>query len=99
MSKVTIKNIRQYLEGNAKFYLDKLNQLPKYYKEQVVWRTSKCVDTCMIKNENKCEYCGCEASKKIYVEESCNDGKVFPNLMTKEEWDEYKEKNDIKVYL
>lgn len=98
MSKqITITNILSFLEGNTKFYIDKLDLLPKYYKEQVVWRASMCKESCLV--ENKCEHCGCNAERKLYVEQSCNDGKKFPDLMTKEEWEKYKEKNDIKIYV
>ena len=94
MSKeITLKNVLSFIEGNIKFQLDKLDVLPKYYKEQVVWRMSFCKDSCLI--EGKCEYCGCDAEKKLYVEESCNKGEKFPDLMTKEEWEEYKKENNI----
>jgi hypothetical protein len=98
MKKITITNVLQFIEGNAKAIADSLNLLPDYYKEQVVWRMNICKDSCINKN-NECEYCGCTATKKLYVEESCNDGEKFPNLMTKEEWKKYKEENDIEIYV
>lgn len=94
---ITISNVLSFIEGNTKYYMDNLNLLPNYYKEQVVWRTDKCKDTCMQNNE--CEYCGCPASKKVYVEESCNKGERFPDLMAEDEWREYKKENNIVVYV
>jgi hypothetical protein len=49
--------------------------------------------------DNECEYCGCPASKKVYVEKSCNNGERFPDLMTEDEWTEYKKENNIVVYV
>jgi hypothetical protein len=96
--KITIKKIKSFLEGNAKFLLNEFDMLPKYYKEQVIWRASICKETCLANND-ECEHCGCTASKKIYVEESCNEGKKFPDLMNKEKWEEYKKENNIEVYV
>lgn len=95
--KITIEKIKSFLEGNTKFIIDEFKLLPKYYKEQVVWRASICKETCL--EDNKCEYCGCTANKKIYVEESCNNGEKFPDLMPKEKWEKYKTENNINVYV
>ncbi|MGO1819345.1 MAG: hypothetical protein ACTH0S_06640 [Senegalia sp. (in: firmicutes)] len=95
---INIKNIKSFIEGNTNYLKDKMHLLPKYYKEQVVWRASICKESC-IENENSCEHCGCEAGKKIYVEESCNNGEKFPDLMSEEDWEEYKKENDITIYV
>jgi hypothetical protein len=33
------------------------------------------------------------------VEKSCNNGERFPDLMTEDEWAEYKKENNIVVYV
>lgn len=95
--KITLSKVKSFLEGNTKFILDEFKLLPLYYKEQVVWRASLCKDTCL--KTGACEYCGCPAHKKIYVEQSCNGGEKFPDLMTKENWTEFKKENDIEVHV
>jgi hypothetical protein len=92
MKKITLKNIKQFLEGNIQMHLDGLGLQPEYYKEQIAYRMLTCQD-CLKKN--KCHYCGCDVPGKLYVKESCNDGKRFPNLMNENDWNEYKKRNKI----
>lgn len=90
--KITLKNIKAYIEGNTQMALDGLGLKPDYYKEQIAYRMLKCKD-CL--QEGRCKYCGCSVPGKMYVVESCNNGQIFPNLMNEEEWNKYKEDNGI----
>lgn len=93
--KITVKNILSYLEGNTKYLLDIFDMFPSYKKEQVLWRLQLCKEDC-VKN-NECEYCGCPPHKKAFVDESCNKGDRFPNMMDEEEWEKFKNNNKINI--
>jgi hypothetical protein len=86
-------NIKSFVEGYAKYFYDKLVGLPKHNQEEIAWRLSKCQEDCI---PNKaCVYCSCPPEKKVFVKESCNNGERFPDLRTKEEWEEFKKENNI----
>lgn len=88
------KNILSYLEGNVKYYYDAIFGLPVDIKDQILYRLALCKDSCFTKDG--CEYCGCDSIKKAFTEKSCNDGKKFPDLMSKEEWNKFKETDEYK---
>lgn len=83
-----IKNISNYIEGNSKYFYDKLIGLPQHTREEIVWRLEQCKDDCV--KTGKCKFCGCTTKGKVFVKESCNKGERFPDLRTKEEWEEFK---------
>lgn len=88
------KNIKQYIEGNLNMLQDDLLGKPIYYKEQILYRASKCED-CYEKG--KCKECGCALPGKHYVKEACSDR--FPDLMNKKDWEQYKIDNSIEIKL
>ena len=88
-----IKNISNYIEGNAKFYYDKLVGEPQYLREQRLWRLYKCKNDCVV--SGKCKMCGCPVEKKVFNDESCNEGERFPDIMNNERWEQYKIANKI----
>lgn len=88
-----IKNISNFIEGNAKYIYNEFIGLPQHIREQVLWRMSQCKDDCII--QKQCKYCGCEVPQKLFVNESCNNGERFPNLMNEEDWKKYKIENFI----
>lgn len=90
------KKIKQYIEGNLNMLQDDLFGKPLYFKEQVLYRASKCEDCYRL---GKCLYCGCELPGKHYVKASCNDGLRFPDLMNEEDWNKYKEEQGIDINL
>jgi len=90
---VTYKNVMSYIEGNYKKLYNRFLGLPLHTQEQVAYRLDKCKDTCV--KEGKCKYCGCVPEGKAFVKQSCNLGKVFPDLMNAKEWGEFKSKNNI----
>lgn len=91
--KITVKNIKSFLEGNIQLGLEQLHLQPQHIQEQIAYRRLLCKDDCAI--SNKCIICGCDFKGKTSVKESCNKDR-FPDLMSKLEWDKYKETNDIK---
>jgi hypothetical protein len=93
--KVTLKNILYFIEGNIKMLGDTFNLLPEHEREQVMWRSQICAEDCM--KYGYCVYCGCSVPGKLYVNDSCNSGERFPNLMTRVEWEKYKLEHNITV--
>ena len=93
--KITLKNIKHYIEGNLKMLGDKIHLLPEHEKEQVAYRAMICKDECV--RLGYCAYCGCDIPGKLYVTESCNGGERFPDLMNKDDWAWYKLKNKITL--
>lgn len=90
---ITIKNIKSFIEGNTKMFLADLGLQPEHLKEQVAYRTILC-EECLIINE--CKECHCKLPEKFYVKESCNNGEIFPDLMNKSDWENFKKENDIQ---
>lgn len=91
--KITLHNIKSFLEGNLQLGLEQLNLQPQHIQEQIAYRRLICKNDCAIKNE--CIICGCDFKGKTSVKESCNPDR-FPDLMNKVEWELYKKENDIK---
>tara|TARA_R110000772_G_scaffold54130_2_gene123596 strand:+ start:3057 stop:3347 length:291 start_codon:yes stop_codon:yes gene_type:complete len=91
-SKITWDNIGQFIEGNVKFYKDKLIGAPLYIQEQVEYRLSLCQDC--VEREG-CIKCNCPPLKKHWTVRSCNLDR-FPDIMKEEEWNEFKKTIDDK---
>jgi hypothetical protein len=92
---ITIKNIKDYIQGNLRQLGAKFNLLEPHVKEQIVYRHEICKDTCG-RAEN-CEECGCAYPGKLYVYESCNNGTKFPDIMEIDKWEKFKEENKITI--
>lgn len=90
---ITIKNIKSYIEGNTKMFLADIGFQSEHLKEQIAYRTLVCSDCVATGN---CKECGCDLPEKLYVNESCNQGKNFPNLMSNLEWQQFKKNNNIE---
>lgn len=93
--KISVKNVKSFVEGNLAYYKDRIFGSPQYLKEQYHYRLEQCKDDCVPKGE--CVYCGCPPLKKAWVVESCNKGERFPDLMDSEEWDAFKEAEGIDI--
>lgn len=74
---------------------DHLDLLPTYEREQVLYRSQICESDCV--KLGYCIYCGCDIPGKLYVNESCNGGERFPNLMSKDKWEKFKSENNIEI--
>jgi hypothetical protein len=94
---ITPKKIFQFIEGNLKMLGDQFDLMSQHQKEQVLYRSQICKDDCM--KFGYCIECGCSVPGKLYVKESCNGGKRFPDLMSREDWKKYKSDNNIIVEL
>lgn len=92
LQEITFKNIKSFIQGHARAYLDKIRLLPLHTREQAFYRMYVCKDSCI--PFKKCEICECSAIKKSYATKSCNKDK-FPDLMSEAEWSKYKLDNNI----
>lgn len=90
LSDITLSNISNYIQGNLTYLGDKMNFLPNYKKEQILYRATQCPKECASKGY--CNYCKCDYPQKLYVKHSCNEGKDLPDIMEEKEWKEYKQK-------
>jgi len=93
--KITIKNMLHFIEGNLKMFGDYIDLLPYHEKEQVIYRSWVCRNDCM--KQEYCSYCGCSVPGKLYVKESCNEGKRFPDMMDEVSWEAYKNEKNINI--
>ena len=93
--KVKIKDIKSFLEGNFRFFKNKFLASPDYINEQVQYRLYLCKDDCLV--ANACKHCSCPPRKKAWVNDSCNDGERFPDLMNKVDWEKFKQENNINI--
>lgn len=84
---ITKKKINDYIEGNINKTLHALELLEETIEEQVEYRKTFCKDC---EEQGKCVYCKCSYPGRLYSTSSCNYGERFPDLMNKEEWDEFK---------
>jgi len=92
---ISLKNILSYTEGNLKFIFDKFGLFPQHKKEQVLWRLYKCKDTCI--PDGACQYCGCKPHRKAFVNKSCNNEEIFPDMLNEQQWEEYKKIHKIDL--
>lgn len=90
-----MNKIKQFIEGNLNMLVDDVFGKPLYYKEQILYRASKCEDCYDV---GKCKECGCKLPGKHYVQESCNLQR-FPDLMDEAEWKQFKDENEITIKL
>jgi hypothetical protein len=74
--------------------------LPEYLYQQIFWRrhmvilkSPECWET------GACKVCGCEIIGKTMEDRACeNDPACYPAMMKKEEWEQYKKDNNIKLF-
>lgn len=93
----SFSDMREYILGNTRMLRDKFGssfdnflRIPTYIKEQVLYRESICGDSC----KKECQHCGCDTPGKWFSDKQCGANK-FPDMMTKEAWEQYKEYNKI----
>lgn len=88
-AKITLKNIKGYLQAHYRQLLDEMDYLPEHIKQQAEWRLNqvkKYSSSCY--NSDKCVHCGCQVSSKIFEDRAC-EGKCYPKMMSKEQWENF----------
>lgn len=89
---ITLSNIKNYIEGNVQMALAEMGLAEKHIVEQVAYRESKCPDCAA---DGKCMHCHCSLPGRWFSTSSCNDGDRFPALMSPENWEKFKEDNNL----
>lgn len=73
---------------------------PKHIKEQIIWRRGQVVQMspeCW--KEGHCIQCGCEILPKTTADMACeNPPYCYPEMMGKENWEDFKKNNGIKLF-
>lgn len=72
--------------------------LPAHQYEQIIWRRTQVKEKspeCWEMGE--CIVCGCDILGKTMEDRSCED-KCYPEMMNKEQWNQYKIDNEIKLF-
>ena len=92
------KHVTAFFQGYANYFKDGLKMLEQWKKEQIVWRLEK-AKTCV--NNGSCLYCGCAMPQRAYANVGCEDPdrKCYPEMMDKEEWEKFKQENNITVKI
>jgi len=106
-AKITIKNIKGFLQGNTRKIFDEwFNMSESHIKEQAVWRllqVKKNSPECFESDE--CKICHCTVSGKVFEDRMCSLGEredlieqglvpCYPPMMTKEEWEQFKQSDE-----
>ena len=76
--KITLNNIRNYIDGNTRMHMGKLGLNPAHIQEQIAYRLLTCKDDCVI--EGACKVCTCPLPNRAFSKESCNQDR-FPDLI------------------
>lgn len=89
-TKITIPNIKGYLQAHYREILKDFDFLPKHIQEQAEWRlrqVAKKSPECLEKDS--CKECGCQVSSKVFEDRAC-EGKCYPKMLSDEEWNKFK---------
>lgn len=86
-AKITLSNIKGFVQAHYRKVLEEMDFLPEHIKEQAEWRLSlvkKKSPECY--NNDKCIKCGCQVSAKVYEDGAC-EGNCYPKMMSKKDWE------------
>lgn len=88
MAKITLSNIKGYIQAHFRQALEDLDFLPEHIKEQAQWRLKQIAEKspeCLEKDS--CVICSCQVSSKVFEDRAC-EGKCYPEMFSKEAWEE-----------
>lgn len=97
MAKITLSNIKGYIQGNFRKVLDDFGELPEHIVHQAKWRLNQVkIKSPKCYEEDKCQHCGCQISAKVFEDRGCsNDELCYPKMMNEIEWESFKLEEDI----
>jgi len=90
--KITISNINNFITGSTRQALDRMGLIAPHIREQAEYRLATCKDDCITKGA--CKNCGCGLPGRAFSTPSCDPSR-FPDLMNEEDWNNYKQDNEI----
>lgn len=92
LEKKLLTDLYNFTEGYLNILSSSLELQTVSFDEQVEYRKSICGD-CI--ETGKCKHCGCKVPARLYSTKTCNNGERFPDIMSSEEWQQFKdEKNN-----
>lgn len=102
-AKLTLSNIKGYIQAHFRQALDDLDFLPEHIKEQAQWRLKQIAEKspeCLEKDS--CVICSCQVSSKVFEDRAC-EGNCYPEMMTEVLWNKFnlpgKEGTQFKIKL
>lgn len=97
MKKVTLKNIKAYIQGNLRyrlFYSRLQHWLPEHILQQIEYRLETMNPSCY--SSGSCVKCGCSTTALQMANKSC-DGNCYPPMMTERQFLHYIVGQDVVV--
>lgn len=108
MGKIQVKKKPKLTWNNIKAVFQSLIRsntgLPSHISEQIIWRRIQIsIKEPRCWESGSCIVCGCEILGKSMEDRACSaeevgDEPCYPKMMNKQEWKEYKFKNQIKYF-
>lgn len=89
-TKINLKNIYAYIQGNIRYklYYSKYKCLreliPKYIREQIGYRINSMDKQCFI--NGSCKLCGCQTTHLQCADKAC-DKPCYPYMLSKIKWE------------
>lgn len=90
-AKINLSNIKGFLQAHYRQILDEMGFLDKHIYEQWIYRIGIMNEECLINGMCPCE---CEVPAKQLEDRSC-DNHCYRDMLSKEEWEEYK--NEVEI--
>jgi len=90
---ITVKNVRNFLEGNYKMRVQGYKHLPKHHQEQVEYRALLCAD-CL--KAGKCKVCGCGTPGLFFAPNKVDSKKRWGKMMDATAWEVFKKSNEYR---
>jgi len=99
-AKITLPNIKGFIQGNFRKALKDMNFVSDHIKEQATWRLNQVQDKspeCV--NADECYVCGCTLTGKVWEDRGCSkkENPCYPKMMDLKAWYKFKKKNNISI--
>lgn len=97
MKKITLKNIKAYLQGNYRYrlYYSKFKWLiRKHIREQIDYRIEIMNPECY--KRGTCIGCGCMTTALQMANKQC-DGNCYPPMLSKIEWLRFEMRSGVRI--
>ena len=94
--KINRKTIKYFIQGHLRELLKDYGQVDSHILEESSWRRGEVEKKSpMCLKTGKCIYCECSINETLISDPACEHG-CFPEMRTKETWEEFKEQNKIE---
>lgn len=98
LNQITLTNIKAFVQSHVRQFLeDYPGIIDDFVYEQVQYRLGIMNEECL-KNKS-CIHCGCSCPDLQYSSKQCEGGEYPLMFKTEEEWEKYKEENEITKNL